>query len=113
MPIGYSAVLLPQLYNSTDDLKIDLAMGSWIASVHSLSTPIGSFVSGSIADRYGRRFTLIIAVIPLLIGWSFLAMSQSHAHLLIGRLIAGAAVGLLGAPAQVRIIFFYFTKFCR
>ncbi|KAL5273628.1 hypothetical protein ACFFRR_000395 [Megaselia abdita] len=103
MPIGYSAVLLPQLYNSSEAIKIDIEMGSWIASVHSLSTPVGSFVSGSIADRFGRKTTLIIAVIPLIIGWTFLAMSQTYTHLLIGRVIAGAAVGILGAPAQVLI----------
>lgn len=101
MPIGYSAVLLPQLYNASDAIKIDVEMGSWIASVHSLSTPAGSFVSGSIADRFGRKTTLIFAVFPLLIGWSFLAMSQTYAHLLIGRVIAGGAVGLMGAPSQV------------
>lgn len=105
MPIGYSAVLLPQLYNASDAIKIDIEMGSWIASVHSLSTPVGSFVSGSIADRFGRKTTLILAIIPLLVGWTFLAMSQTYTHLLIGRVIAGSAVGLIGAPSQVGFSF--------
>lgn len=33
MPIGYSATLLPQLYNSSDALTIDLEMGSWIGKL--------------------------------------------------------------------------------
>jgi len=31
MPIGYSAVILPQLYNSSDPLSLDIEMGSWIS----------------------------------------------------------------------------------
>ena len=33
MPIGYSAVLLPQLYNDTEPLVIDIEMGSWIGEL--------------------------------------------------------------------------------
>lgn len=29
MPIAYSVVILPQLYNSTDPLKMDIDIGSW------------------------------------------------------------------------------------
>ncbi|XP_061394537.1 facilitated trehalose transporter Tret1-2 homolog [Musca vetustissima] len=110
MPIGYSAVLLPQLTiggsattNSTPEIIIDIEMGSWIASVHSLATPVGSFLSGPMADYIGRRSTLLVSVIPLFIGWSVLALSQSYPMLIIGRLFCGFATGILGGPAQVYI----------
>lgn len=32
MPIGYSAVILPQLYNSNDSLQMDLEFGSWFGT---------------------------------------------------------------------------------
>ncbi|KAJ6645614.1 hypothetical protein Bhyg_00821 [Pseudolycoriella hygida] len=32
MPIGFSAVILPQLYNSSDDLQMDLDVGSWFGN---------------------------------------------------------------------------------
>lgn len=105
MPIGYSAVLLPQLTspNATTEIAIDIEMGSWIASVHSLATPVGSLLSGSLADLIGRRTTLLVSVIPIFIGWSFLALSQSYTMLIAGRMICGFAVGILGGPAQVYI----------
>ncbi|XP_037917653.1 facilitated trehalose transporter Tret1 [Hermetia illucens] len=103
MPIGYSAVLLPQLYNTSDLLQMDVQMGSWFASIHSLATPFGSLVSGWAADRVGRRTALLIASIPILAGWTTLATAQSHALLLIGRVVAGIGVGLVGAPAQILI----------
>ncbi|KAM7342106.1 solute carrier family member pippin [Cochliomyia hominivorax] len=110
MPIGYSAVLLPQLSatnniptNSTPEIIIDIEMGSWIASVHSLATPIGSFLSGPLADYLGRRSALLVAVLPLFAGWVVLALSQSYTMLLIGRLLCGFSTGILGGPAQVYI----------
>ncbi|XP_055619269.1 facilitated trehalose transporter Tret1 isoform X2 [Toxorhynchites rutilus septentrionalis] len=101
MPIGYSAVLLPQLYNVSEPLYIDVEMGSWIASVHSLATPIGSFASGPIMDRWGRKPALLLAIVPLLSGWIFLATASSHFLILVGRVVAGISVGLIAAPAQV------------
>uniref|UniRef100_A0A2M4AEJ1 Putative facilitated trehalose transporter tret1-2 protein isoform x1 n=1 Tax=Anopheles triannulatus TaxID=58253 RepID=A0A2M4AEJ1_9DIPT len=101
MPIGYSAVLLPQLYDTNESLAIDIEMGSWIASVHSLATPIGSFASGPIMDRWGRRPALLLAIIPLFVGWILLATASSHFLLLLGRMVAGVSVGLIAAPAQV------------
>lgn len=37
MPIGYSAVLLPQLYNMSEPLVIDIEMGSWIGEYNPAS----------------------------------------------------------------------------
>lgn len=33
MPIGYSAILLPQLKSANDSLSIDENMGSWIGKI--------------------------------------------------------------------------------
>lgn len=33
MPIGYSAVILPQLTNSSDPLSFDIEMGSWFGMI--------------------------------------------------------------------------------
>ncbi|XP_013097933.1 facilitated trehalose transporter Tret1-2 homolog isoform X2 [Stomoxys calcitrans] len=72
-------------------------------SVHSLATPVGSFLSGPMADYIGRRSTLLVSVIPVFIGWSILALAQSYPMLLVGRLLCGFATGILGGPAQVYI----------
>ncbi|XP_058053811.1 facilitated trehalose transporter Tret1-2 homolog [Anopheles bellator] len=101
MPIGYSAILLPQLYDANESLAIDIEMGSWIASVHSLATPIGSFASGPIMDQWGRRPAILLAIVPLFAGWVLLATASSHLLLLLGRVVAGISVGLIAAPVQV------------
>ncbi|XP_004520239.1 facilitated trehalose transporter Tret1-2 homolog [Ceratitis capitata] len=106
MPIGYSAVLLPQLSDvnsTTAEIAIDVEMGSWIASVHSLATPVGSLISGSLADFVGRRSTLLLSIIPLCLGWFTLALTQSFPVIIVGRLLCGFSTGLLGGPGQVYI----------
>jgi len=124
MPIGYSAILLPQLTDTnTTEIPIDVETGSWIgkffhdthlkletlltllyilaASVHSLATPFGSLLSGPLADYLGRRRTLIISVIPLLFGWSTLAIARSVKVVIFARFLCGFATGILGGPGQV------------
>ncbi|XP_017045415.1 facilitated trehalose transporter Tret1-2 homolog isoform X2 [Drosophila ficusphila] len=104
MPIGYSTILLPQLRDSNStEIPIDLDTGSWIASVHSLATPFGSLISGPLADYLGRRKTLILSVIPLLLGWSTLAIAKSVKVVILARFLCGFATGILGGPGQVYI----------
>ncbi|KAG4069034.1 hypothetical protein HA402_008345 [Bradysia odoriphaga] len=103
MPIGFSTVILPQLYNSSDELQMDLDFGSWFASVHSLSSPFGSFCSGPLMDQFGRKPGLMIATIPLVLGWILIALAASRPVLLAGRILAGISVGLMAAPAQILI----------
>lgn len=101
MPIGYSAVLLPQLQANNSSIPTDDDLGSWIASVHSAATPVGSFASGLMMDKWGRRRVLQICVLPLTLGWVLIAVAQSHVLILAGRILAGLAVGLSAAPGQV------------
>ncbi|KAL7735821.1 hypothetical protein ACLKA6_017825 [Drosophila palustris] len=103
MPIGYSAVLLPQLSDNSTEIAITASTGSWIASVHSLATPFGSLMSGPLADYLGRRKTLLVSVIPLFLGWSTMAMSHSVKALIFARFLCGFATGILGGPGQVYI----------
>ncbi|KAJ8920036.1 hypothetical protein NQ315_011686 [Exocentrus adspersus] len=103
MPVGYSAILLPQLKIINDSMQIDDEMGSWIASVHSAATPLGSLLSGVLMDHYGRKLALQFASTPLIVGWILIAFSKSHATLLVGRLVAGISAGLTAATGQVLI----------
>lgn len=103
MPIGYSAILLPQLKSMNDSLQVDDEMGSWIASVHSAASPLGALLSGTLMDYFGRKMTLQLSCIPLIAGWIVITASHNHALILVGRVLAGAAVGVIAAPCQVYI----------
>lgn len=104
IPIGYSAVLLPQLSeDSNSTLYVDRETGSWIAAVHSLATPIGALLSGPLLDAIGRRGCLQLSVIPLCIGWLIIGLSRSVTSMLAGRVVCGVSVGFMAVPAQVLV----------
>ncbi|XP_067211130.1 facilitated trehalose transporter Tret1-2 homolog isoform X2 [Linepithema humile] len=103
MPIGYSAVLLPQLSDNSSTIYVDRELGSWIASVHSLATPIGSLLSGPLLDAIGRRSSLQLSAVPLCIGWLIIGFSRNVISILVGRVVCGLSVGLMAVPAQVLV----------
>lgn len=103
MPIGYSAILLPQLAENNDTMHVDRELGSWIASVHSLATPIGSLLSGPFLETIGRRGCLQLSAIPLCAGWIIMGFAKNISSILTGRIVSGFAVGLMAVPAQVLV----------
>lgn len=100
-----SPPLKPYLIGAPDieTMWMDLELGSWISSIHSAATPFGSFISGPFADRFGRRMSLLVSIIPLVISWCIMALSHSHWMIIAARICGGIAVGFLSAPAQIFI----------
>lgn len=101
MAFGFSAVALPQLQNENSTLFISEDQASWIASLSSAGTPIGCILSGYLMDLIGRRLTLILTEIPLILGWILISTSVNIPMMYIGRLLVGFGSGMVGAPARV------------
>ncbi|RZF45156.1 hypothetical protein LSTR_LSTR007119 [Laodelphax striatellus] len=103
MPIGYSAVLLPQLQSTNSTLPTDDEWASWIASVHSIATPIGAILAGPMMDNWGRRLTLQLSLIPVIFGWLSMSVWPNHFLLLTGRVLGGFSVGMGLGTSQVLV----------
>lgn len=54
-------------------------------------------------DYFGRKKTLLITEIPLIIGWLIIAMATNVEMICVGRVLTGLGSGLVGAPARVYI----------
>ncbi|KAL3269227.1 hypothetical protein HHI36_008308 [Cryptolaemus montrouzieri] len=54
-------------------------------------------------EAHGRRLTLQIASIPLIVGWFLIGFSKDYTMLLIGRFVAGLSTGLTAATGQVLV----------
>lgn len=52
-------------------------------------------------DNIGRKKTLLITEIPLLIGWIVIASASNVGMIYAGRLLVGLGSGMVGAPARV------------
>ncbi|KAG8222807.1 hypothetical protein J437_LFUL005013 [Ladona fulva] len=101
MVFGFSAVAIPQMQMPNSTLPIDEDQASWIASLSSISTPIGCLLSGWMMDALGRRVALLLVEVPLLVGWLLIATAHNLPLLYAGRLFVGFGSGLVGAPARV------------
>ncbi|KAJ8731794.1 hypothetical protein PYW08_014524 [Mythimna loreyi] len=104
MAFGFSATSLPQLRDKTTNphlLHVSEDEATWIASLSSAGTPIGCILSGYLMDAIGRRKTLIITEVPLIIGWLLVAFAQNIPMIYTGRLLIGLGSGMVGAPARV------------
>lgn len=74
---------------------------SILASLSSAGTPFGCLLSGVLLDRFGRKKTLIMIEIPLIIGWLMIAFASDIMMIYIGRVLVGFGSGLVGAPCRV------------
>ncbi|XP_059469544.1 facilitated trehalose transporter Tret1-2 homolog isoform X2 [Neocloeon triangulifer] len=101
MVFGFSAVAIPQLMHANSTIKIDADQASWIASLSSLSTPLGCILGGYLMDLLGRRTTLLLLEVPLIAGWLLIATAGGVPQIYAGRLLVGLGSGLVGAPARV------------
>ncbi|XP_026739626.1 facilitated trehalose transporter Tret1-like isoform X2 [Trichoplusia ni] len=101
MAFGFSATSLPQLKSPDSFIHINDNQASWIASLSAAGTPIGCLLSGYLMDNIGRRRTLIITEIPLMLGWLLIAFAQNVPMIYAGRLMIGFGSGMVGAPARV------------
>ncbi|XP_075238185.1 facilitated trehalose transporter Tret1-like [Lycorma delicatula] len=101
MAFGFSAVSIPQLLKGDGFIKIDEDQASWIASLSSVTTPVGCIFSGYLMDAIGRRRTLIITQLPMIMGWLLIASATQVEMIYAGRLLVGLGSGMVGAPARV------------
>ncbi|KAF7355620.1 MFS lactose [Mycena sanguinolenta] len=72
-------------------------------SVFTFGCIAGSFVAGSIADRWGRRGGMFIASVIMLTGVSVVTAAQNRTYLLVGRFAIGfgSTLNNSSAPAYV------------
>lgn len=63
------------------------------ASLGVITNPIGSVLSGILAEYLGRKMAIQVSTIPFLLGFVCIATSTSVWGLYIGRLISGVAGG--------------------
>ena len=70
---------------------------SWVT----LGALFGSLVGGSVADRFGRKWALILAAILFVIGALVEAFTPGVPILVVGRLLVGLGVGVAAVAAPI------------
>ncbi|KAI5706000.1 hypothetical protein M8J76_015834 [Diaphorina citri] len=101
--LAYSAILIAELEKKNGDIAVSTEELSWIASVISLLAPVGSFIGGFCMEWTGRVRALHLTMIPYLLGWIIIAMSQNVFHLILGRCLCGLSMSMGANAANVYI----------
>jgi SP family sugar:H+ symporter-like MFS transporter len=70
---------------------------SLIVSILSAGTFFGALISGSLADRFGRRTTILAGCMIFMIGVVIQIAAPNVNALVVGRLVAGFGVGFVSA----------------
>lgn len=93
--IGWTSPTLPRLKSPESPLPITSNDASWIASFYLLGSIPGNFIAALMVDRIGRKNSLLISAIPLLLGWILILVAWNEYVLYASRLISGLGQGVV------------------
>ncbi|KAK6076506.1 D-xylose-proton symporter (hexose transporter) [Seiridium cupressi] len=74
---------------------LDSNFKGWFVSTLLLVAWLGSLINGPLADRFGRKGSMLIAVVVFLLGAALQAGASDIPTIFAGRAIAGLAIGML------------------
>lgn len=72
-----------------------------ITAAMSAGSLVGSLLAGWLADRLGRRLAIQIASVDWIVGAVLQCSSQNVAHLVVGRIVSGLAIGITSSQCIV------------
>jgi SP family galactose:H+ symporter-like MFS transporter len=99
---GYDqGVIAGALEGIKDDFHIGSAATEIIVSWVTLGALFGALFAGSLADRLGRRITILLAAGLFTIGAAVEALAPGTAVLVVGRLVVGFGVGVASVAAPL------------
>jgi len=84
-------------------LNISLPEGGLLGSATMFGAMIGSVGFGLLAENYGRRFALIVALVWLGIGMGFVYIIQSWSEWMLLRFVTGIAIGGIWGPCAALV----------
>ncbi|XP_070161238.1 facilitated trehalose transporter Tret1 isoform X2 [Polyergus mexicanus] len=93
---GWTTTSLSRLMSSNSDVPVRITQdeSSWIVSLTVIGSMIGPFLGAGLADRYGRKRSLLFASGFFIVGWTVVFFARSVAALYISRIILGIGVGM-------------------
>lgn len=91
--MSFASVLIAQL-SDNGEIVLDNNSASIIASIWSLSLPIGALSSGYLMDKYGRRKTGLFICFPFTFAWLLVSFAENVTMIYIARIISGVTTGL-------------------
>ena len=105
LSLGWSSPAIPQLQANTSAVPgpISDTEADWVGAL----VPLGAFLSvpiaGPMMERCGRRSTIVLACLPMFLGWACIALSRAIWMMYAGRVLTGFAASLYSVVVPVYI----------
>ncbi|KAF4072539.1 hypothetical protein AMELA_G00264020 [Ameiurus melas] len=105
---GYAMVLpsavIPQLQEDDDPrLHMNVNQISWFGSIFAIGVIVGGLIAMLMNDKFGRKHSIMISVIPSTVGFVMMANANEWLLLLLGRLFTGIAAGISASSIPVYV----------
>lgn len=91
MANGWNSPSIPKLRAPDSPVPLTGDEASWVIVIAVVGAVLFAYPAAYIMDRYGRKITLLIGVIPMLTGWLLIGLANSLWMLLVARIIFGIA----------------------
>lgn len=91
---GWTSPTLPILLAPDSPLPITPDESSWIVSILVLASIAGPVPTAWSVDKFGRKYTMLFAALPAIIGWVLIGVAQSVEVLYVSRLLSGLSYGM-------------------
>jgi sugar porter (SP) family MFS transporter len=99
---GYDqGVIAGALHGIEQEFTVGTTLSEIITSWVTLGALVGALVAGILADRFGRRPTILVAAGLFTVGAAVEAFAPGPAVLVVGRLIVGFGVGVASVAAPL------------
>ncbi|XP_021699972.1 facilitated trehalose transporter Tret1 [Aedes aegypti] len=98
---GWSSPAIPALLSPDSHIKITASQGSWIVSILSIGGCAGSIVMSPMVERCGRKYTMIVSMVPLMIGWIMVVFASSVPTIYVARFLHGISYGATLSAAPI------------
>lgn len=99
--IGWTSPTLPLLLDENSPIHITPDQSSWINSMMILSSVISALPAAYVADRFGRKITMLIGAVPYMLGWLVLIFATTVYELYIARVLPGIGYGIIYTVAPM------------
>ncbi|KXJ77384.1 facilitated trehalose transporter Tret1-like [Aedes albopictus] len=93
MTNAWSSPAIVKLEAEDSPIPITEDEGSWIVAIQAIGGIFGPIITGVAVDRIGRKWTLLSAAIPTVIGWILVGLGDSVGYLYAARLLFGISYG--------------------
>lgn len=89
MAAGWNSPSVPILLGEYSPIPISKDQGSWLIVVSVTGVLVFVYPVTLCVDIFGRKLTILVGMIPIVIGWLVTALADSYWMLLVGRICYG------------------------